>query len=75
MTKPRYSLFDTHRRKWLSSCVVDDTGKKIIGVAWTLNREYAMRFPGVKSAKGMARRLEAEYGGRLVISNARGGVV
>lgn len=71
MKKPRYSLYDTDTRRYLMLAVQPDGAQDPIYTQWTGDREKALRFPGVKSARRMALKLESRRG-EIIIKNARG---
>ena len=72
MAKLRYSVYDTTRKRFLKSVAQYDDGPDSLVTDWTRHNERALRFPGAKSARGMAKRLEdANYDG-VVVLNARG---
>jgi hypothetical protein len=75
MTKPRYTIYDTAQQKYLSQFhrPVDRLDAAVTN--WTRSRERAMKFPGAKSARSVARWLDANSHGGCIILNARGNVV
>ena len=75
MAKLRYTIFDTTTKKYLSEFhrPVDKLDAAVTN--WTRKREQAMKFPGTKSARGVARWLYDNSHGGCVVVNARGAVV
>ena len=75
--KMRYRLYDSAQRKWLAGYQVPDAGCDVAVTQWTRKPENAMRFPGVKSARSVARRIvaNAQAEGECVVVNARGRVI
>lgn len=73
MAKLRYTIYDEARKRWLMSFQrpVEECDATV--TRWTSKREHAMRFPGVKTARGVARLLEPNKA--VVVLNARGQAV
>ena len=75
MANLRYTIFDTAQQKFLFQFhkPVDKLDAAVTG--WTRKREQAMRFPGAKSARGVATWLDANRHGGCVVLNAKGEIV
>ena len=75
MEKLRYAIFDVTTKKYLSEFhrPIDKLDAAV--TKWTRKRERAMRFPGAKSARGVARWLDDNSHGGCVVLNARWNVV
>ena len=73
--RPRYAIYDTVRREYLASFRKPVKGVDAAVTQWTRDREHAQRFPGVKSARGVAEWLNGEKYGGCVIINSRGLIV
>ena len=73
--KLRYTIFDTVTRRYL--CTFHRPVEKLDAAVtqWTRYKEKALRFPGVKSARGVARWLDTDECGGCVVMNARGEIV
>ena len=72
MEKLRYTIYDTAQQKWLSAYKVPVRECDAAVTRWTRRKEYAMRFPGTKSARKVARWLDANRHGGCVVLNAKG---
>lgn len=68
MQKPRYTIRDADTGAYLVGAETLLPG--IVMTTWTRQKDKAMRFPGAKSARGMAARLGGSEA--LEIYNARG---
>ena len=75
MTKLRYTIFDTVQKKYLSEFhrPVNEVDAAVTN--WTRKPQSAMRFPGAKSARGVARWLGENSHGGVVVLNARGNMI
>lgn len=71
----RYTVFDEAQRKWLAAFHRPEKQCDAAVTRWTRRPEQAMRFPGVKSARGVARWIDAGELGKVVVRNARGEAV
>ena len=70
--KMRYTLFDAEQGKWLMGFQVPERECDAVVTWWTRKVEKAMRFPGVRSARRVARMMGAETHGVCEVRNARG---
>ena len=68
----RYSIYDAVQQKWLMSFQKPDKRCDAAVTRWTRNPEYAMKFPGTKSARGVAMWLDANGKGGCMVINAKG---
>lgn len=75
MQKLRYSIYDTTTKKYLSVFHRPVSEADIAVTNWTRSAARAMKFPGVKSARGVARWLDDNSHGGCVVLNARGSIV
>lgn len=75
MAKLRYTIYDTVNKKWLRGLQKPVRQCDAAVTCWTRNPEKAMRFPGTKSARGVARWLDGEHYGGCMVLNARGEAV
>ena len=75
MMKFRYSIYDTTQKKYLSEFhrPVDKLDAAVTN--WTRKPQSAMRFPGAKSARCVARWLGENSHGGVVVLNARGNMI
>lgn len=75
MTKLRYTVYDTSQKKFLKSFhrPVDRLDAAV--THWTREPDKAMRFPGTKSARGVAMWLDDNSYGGCIVLNARGNAV
>lgn len=73
--RPRYAIYDTVQRRYLASFKKPVKGVDAAVTQWTRFPEYAQRFPGVKSARGVAEWLDCQKYGGCVIINSRGDIV
>lgn len=73
MTRKRYTVYDTSMRKYLESAVLPDGDPRHLHTEWTRRPERALKFPGVKSARGMVAKL-GSYS-EFVVKNDRGDVI
>lgn len=71
--KLRYGVYDTEQRVWLAKATlpVGDDGAMV--TEWTKRDEKALRFPGIKSAMAMVRKL-GSYS-QFVVKNEKGDIV
>lgn len=75
MAKPRYTVYDAANKKWLRGIQKPVEQCDAAVTWWTRNPEKAMRFPGTKSARGIARWLDGEAHGGCLVLNAKGEIV
>lgn len=75
MAKLRYTVYDASEEKWLASYKKPVRGCDAAVTRWTRNPELAMRFPGTKSARGVARWLDMNRHGGCIVLNAKGEIV
>lgn len=68
MTTPRYRIFDLAMRRYVRRVEVIDEDPPVSIVTYTSDPAQAQRFPGVKSARRLARRHEIDH----IITNAKG---
>lgn len=73
MTRKRYTVYNTELRKYLESATLPDGDPRYIHTEWTRNPLKAMKFPGIKSARGMVAKL-GSYG-EFVVKNDRGEII
>lgn len=75
MKRLRYSIYDTTQKKYLSEFhrPVDKLDAAVTN--WTRKPQYAMRFPGSKSARSVAKWLGENSHGGCVVLNARGNMI
>ena len=71
--KLRYAIYDTWHKAWLRQATPSDDGRHILATAWTFHPDEALRFPGIKSAMGMVRKL-GSYS-EFVVKNEKGEIV
>lgn len=58
--KPRYAIYDTAQRQYLASFKKPVKGVDAAVTLWTRKPDHAQRFPGVKSARGVAEWLNGK---------------
>ena len=73
MTRKRYTVYNTELRKYLHSATLPDGDPRSMLSTWTSRPEKALRFPGIKSARGMVAKL-GNYG-EYVVKNDRGEII
>lgn len=73
--KARYSIYDTTTGRYLVSFKKPVKGCDAAVTRWSPQREFAMKFRGVKSAKCVAMWLDCEKYGGCVVLNGRWEIV
>ena len=73
--KMRYTVFDKARKMWLAGFQRPEKQCDAAVTRWTRKKEFAMRFPGAKSARGVARWIDGNPVGNVIVRNARGEAV
>ncbi len=71
--KLRYGVYDTSRKVWLYQMEMPVDGIGAAVTTWTREADKAMRFPGIKSAMAMVRKL-GSYS-QFVVKNEKGDIV
>ena len=72
MQRWRYTVYDRTQNKWLKEFQRPLRSCDAAVTRWTRHPEKAMRFPRTKTARGVARWIEADNRGQCVVLNARG---
>ena len=73
--KMRYTVFDKARKMWLAGFQRPEKQCDAAVTRWTRKPDHAMRFPGAKSARGVARWIDSGAAGNVVVRNAKGEAV
>ncbi len=71
--KLRYTVYDTARHVWLREAIMPTGVGSAMVTTWTQRPERAQRFPGIKSAMAMVRKL-GSYS-QFVVKNEKGDIV
>lgn len=75
MKKLRYSIYDVAAKKYLSEFHRPVSEVDVAVTNWTRKPQCAMRFPGTKSARNVARWLDDNSHGGCIVLNAKGNIV
>ena len=75
MAKMRYIVLDTTTQEYLASFHIPVATVDAAVTNWTPYIDLAMKFPGVRSAKNVARWLDGNRYGGCVVLNAKGDIV